>query len=70
MGTRVSQYVHFIIYQTATETRGGGCDRLQRKEKRGGVVVGSGWTTRWRERERGDVTMSVGWLEGGWDNLG
>lgn len=24
MGTRVSQYVHFIIYQTASETRGGG----------------------------------------------
>lgn len=34
MGTRVSQYVHFIIYQTASKTRGGGCDRLGQKEER------------------------------------
>lgn len=39
MGTRVSQYVHFIIYQTATETRGGGCDGLPRKEKREVVLL-------------------------------
>lgn len=32
MGTRVSQYVHFIIHQTASETREGGCEGLGRKE--------------------------------------
>lgn len=41
MGTRVSQYVHFIIYQTASETRGVGCEGLG-KGRREGAAEGDG----------------------------
>lgn len=34
MGTRVSQFVHFIIYQTAPETSGEGCEGLWREQER------------------------------------
>lgn len=66
MGTRVSQYVHFIIYQTASETRGGGRERLG-----GACVEGDAEAeTQQNEKKRGEVKMLGNVLGGGMERVG